>query len=158
MGYSPWPYVNMKIYSSCASPIWDIGLGLAVFAETAPSPMTIPSGGRLGFAPDTDGYGPETAPDGATYDYRFWKWNSPPMCKRYLKFALEGVSSSLSYSAGGSSSWPDSTSPACSTSLSGAAAGDIHVALAVVAPVADDITDFVNNNAKGGRRELRFKS
>merc|ERR1711988_1349712 len=89
---------------------------------------------------------------------RYWKWNSPPMCKRYLKFALEGVSSSMNYYAGGSSSWPDSSSPACSTSLSGAAAGDIHIAIAVVAPVADDITDFVNNNAKGGRRELRFKS
>merc|ERR1711988_1559998 len=89
---------------------------------------------------------------------RYWKWNSPPMCKRYLKFALEGVSSSMNYYAGGSSSWPDSSSPACSTSLSGAAAGDIHIAIAVVAPVKPDITDFINNNAKGGRRELRFKS
>jgi len=151
-------HVVMKIYTSCASPIWDVGLGTAIFQEAAPHPPTIPEYSRLGAKPDSASMETETAVDGTAYDFREWKWFSPPKCGRYLKFAIEGFTSTTEGGAyghaGGSSSWPISTSSTCSTALSGVAAGDIHVAMAMIAPVVPDILEFVAKSYTR-RRELR---
>jgi len=73
------------------------------------------------------------------------------------KFAIEGFTDTAEGGAyghaGGSTSWPTSTSSTCSTSLSGLAGGDVHVAMAMIAPVAPDIHEFVDRTYTR-RREL----